>query len=188
MALNITDLKKGTVFQLDGEPYKVLDYNQKVVGRGGSIVSVRIKSLTSGKVLDKTFKGSEQIQPADVNQKSVQFLYTDNSGHHFMDQQNYEQFVVSNEDMEDKTGYIKEGDAVTAQLFNGQLIGVELPKNVYLEVTYAENAVKGDTSSAIHKDVRLETGKVIKAPAFIKQGDVVSVDTATGAYRERKKG
>lgn len=187
MAFGITDLKKGTVFQLDGVPYRVVDYNQKVMGRGGSIVSVRIKNLLDGKVLDKTLKGNEQIEPASVSQKTVQYLYNDGSNYFFMDQENYEQFEVPAVELEDKAGYMKEGDNVSAQLLDGRVFGVELPKNVYLEVTYAENVVKGDTSSTVSKDVTLETGKIIKAPAFIKQGDVVSVDTTTGAYRERKK-
>lgn len=187
MTLSITELKKGTVFQLDGVPFRVVDYNQKVVGRGGSIVSVRIKNLLDGKVLDRTFKGNEQIESATVLLKTVQYLYNDGNNYFFMDQENYEQFELAAGELEDKAGYMKEGDSVSIQLFDERVIGLELPKNVYLEVTYAENAVKGDTSSAIQKDVTLETGKVIKAPAFIKQGDVISVDTATGAYRERKK-
>ncbi|MBX4201986.1 elongation factor P [Candidatus Saccharibacteria bacterium] len=187
MALSITNLKKGTVFQLDGVPYRVLDYGQKVMGRGGSIVNVRIKSLLDGKVLDKTFKGSEQIERADVENRAVQYLYSDAGIFHFMDESTYAQFELDTEAVGDQAGYMKEGDKVTAQLFDGRIINVELPKNVPLKVTYTENAVKGDTSSAITKDATLETGINIKVPAFIKTGDLISVDTTTGAYRERVK-
>jgi elongation factor P len=187
MALSITSLKKGVIFQLDNVPYKVLDYKQKVMGRGGSIVNVRIKSLIDGKVLDKTFKGSEQVDNADVTNKEVQYLYNDGGRFYFMDTANYEQFSLGADGMEDKGSYLKEGDIVTAQMFNGRVINIELPKNVPLKVAYTENAVKGDTSSAITKDATLETGLVVKVPAFIKQGDLISVDTATGTYRERVK-
>jgi len=187
MALSNTDLKKGTVFQLESTPYKVLDYNQKVVGRGGSIVNVRIKSLLDGRVLDRTFKGSEQLEPADVTTKTVQYLYSDGSTFHFMDEKTYEQFEIPAEELKDQASFMKESDKVSAQLFSGRVIAVELPKNVYLEVTYAENAVKGDTSSSITKDATLETGLKVRVPAFIKTGDVISVDTTTGTYRERKK-
>lgn len=187
MALSITNLKKGTIFQLDGEPYRVVEYSQKVMGRGGSIVNVRIKSLVDGKVLEKTFKGSEQVDSADVGRRNVQFLYGDNSGFHFMDTESYEQFSLPVGDMEDKAGYLKEGDELAALVFNGRIIGVELAKNVPLTVTYTENVVRGDTSSAITKDATLETGIIVKVPAFIKQGDVISVDTGSGAYRERIK-
>lgn len=188
MALSITDLKKGTLFQWEGEPFRVVDYNQKVMGRGGSIVNVRIKSLIDGKVLEKTFKGNEQLDTADVTNQTVQYLYNDGTVFYFMNEETFEQFEVSSDLVGDGAGYIKEGDRVQLQFFDGRPINVELPKNVPLEVTYTENAVKGDTSSAITKDATLETGITIKVPAFIKQGDVISVDTATGAYRERVKG
>ncbi len=185
MAFGITDLKKGTVFQLDGEPYKVLDYAQKVMGRGGSIVNVKIKSLIDGKVLDKTFKGNEAVERADVTQKTVQFLYSDGTMHHFMDQATYEQFELASSELEHQNGYMKEGDNVTVLLFDGRPISIDLAKNVPLKVTYTETVVKGDTSSAITKDAMLETGITIKVPAFIKQGDLISVDTSTGVYRAR---
>lgn len=188
MALSITDLKKGTVFQWEGEPFRVVDYKQKVMGRGGSIVNVRIKSLIDGKVLEKTFKGNEQLDSADVTSQAVQYLYNDGSNFFFMNEDSFEQFEIPADLVGDGAGFIKEGDRVQLQFFGDRPINVELPKNVPLQVTYTENAVKGDTSSSITKDATLETGITIKVPAFIKQGDVISVDTATGAYRERVKG
>lgn len=187
MALSITDLKKGTLFQWEGEPFKVVDYNQKVMGRGGSIVNVRIKSLLDGKVLEKTFKGNEQLDRADVTNQTVQYLYADGNSFYFMNEDTFEQFEVPADLVGDGAGYLKEGDRVQLQFFSGRPINVELPKNVPLKVTYTETAVKGDTSSAITKDATLETGITIKVPAFIKQGDIISVDTTTGAYRERVK-
>lgn len=187
MAFGITNLKKGQVFQLDGVPYRVVEYGQKVMGRGGSIVNVKIKSLLDGKVLDKTFKGNESIEFANVTNKNVQYLYNDGINFFFMDEVSYEQFELSANDMADQGGYMKEGDTVQAQLFDGQVINIELPKNVRLEVTYTESAVKGDTSSSITKEAQLETGITIKVPAFVKTGDVISVDTSTGNYRERVK-
>jgi elongation factor P len=187
MALSITNLKKGTLFQWEGQPYRVVEYSQKVMGRGGSIVNVRIKSLLDGKVLEKTFKGNEQLDRADVTSQTVQYLYNDGSTFFFMNEETFNQFEVPADLLGDGAAYLKEGDRVQLQFFNGQAINVELPKNVPLKVTYAENAVKGDTSSSITKDATLETGITIKVPAFIKQGDVISVDTSTGAYRERVK-
>jgi elongation factor P len=187
MALSITDLKKGTLFQWEGEPFRVVDYSQKVMGRGGSIVNVRIKSLLDGKVLEKTFKGNEQLDRADVSTETVQYLYNDGSTFFFMNEESFNQFEVAADMVGDNAGYMKEGDKVQLQFFNAQPISVELPKNVPLKVTYTEDAVKGDTSSAITKDATLETGITIKVPAFIKQGDLISVDTSNGSYRERVK-
>jgi elongation factor P len=185
MGLSITDLKKGTIFELDSEPFKVVDYKQKVMGRGGSIVNVRIKSLFDGHVLDKTFKGNEQFNSADVTNISVQYLYSDSDKFYFMNEVNFEQYEVSSEIVGEYAGYLKEGNNVQLQLFNEQVINLELPKNVELKVSYTESAVKGDTSTSITKDATLETGKVIKVPAFIKQCDLISVDTSNGNYRER---
>jgi elongation factor P len=187
MALAITDLKKGTIFQLSGIPYRVVEYNQKVIGRGGSIVNVRIKSLIDGKVLEKTFKGNEQLETADVARISAQYLYEQDQEFYFMDNSNYNQFSLSSEDIGDQKNYIKEGDIIQVQLFNNQAIAVELPKNVPLKVTYTEDVVKGDTATNILKDATLETGLVIKVPPFIKRGDTIRVDTRTGAYLEREK-
>jgi len=104
-----------------------------------------------------------------------------------MDPESFEQFELGNDIVDAASNYLKEGDMLNLQLIGDRVINVELPKNLFLEVTYAEEVVKGDTSGAVQKDATLETGLVIRVPAFIKTGDVVSVDTSTGEYRERKK-
>ena len=182
-----TDLKKGTVCQIDGKPYRVVEYGQKVMGRGGSIVNVKLKNLIDGSVIPKTFKGQDKIEPAEVNNKTVQYLYRDDETFYFMDPESFEQFELNADIMDAAAGYLKEGNELSLQFFDGKVINVELPKNLYLEVTYAEDVVKGDTTSSVLKDATLETGMTVKVPAFIKVGDVISVDTATGEYRERKK-
>lgn len=182
-----TDLKKGVVVQIDGKPFRVVEYNQKVMGRGGSIVNVRLKNLIDGSVIPKTFKGQERVDSAEVSNRTVQYLYADGDVFHFMDPETFEQFELSSETVDTAASYLKEGDLLTLQSFADRVINVELPKNLYLEVTYTEDVVKGDTTSSVLKDATLETGLTVKVPAFIKQGDVISVDTATGEYRERKK-
>ena len=182
-----TDLKKGVVCQIDGKPYRVIEYGQKVMGRGGSIVNVKLKNLLDGSVIPKTFKGQDKIEPAEVNNKVVQYLYRDGDMFCFMDPESFEQFELGADTVDTAAGYLKEGNELNLQLFDGRVINVELPKNLYLEVTYAEDVVKGDTTSNVLKDATLETGITVKVPAFIKVGDIISVDTATGEYRERKK-
>lgn len=185
--LSITDLKKGTLFQWEGEPYRVVDYSQKVMGRGGSIVSVRIKSLVDGKVLEKTFKGNEQLNSADVTNQNVQYLYSDGTFFHFMNGETFEQFELPADLIGDSAPYLKEGNTVTLQLFNDKPINIELPKNIPLQVTYTESAVKGDTTSSVMKDAEVETGLKLRVPAFIKTGDIIKIDTRTGSYLERSK-
>jgi len=182
-----TDLKKGTICQIDGKPYRVIEYGQKVMGRGGSIVNVKLKNLIDGSVIPKTFKGQDKIEPAEVNNKTVQFLYRDGETFFFMNPESFEQFELPLEIVDEAISYLKEGDNLNLQFFDERVINVELPKNLFLEVTYTEDVVKGDTTSSVLKDATLETGLVVKVPAFIKTGDIISVDTATGEYRERKK-
>ncbi len=184
----ITDLKKGALIQLDGKPYRVVEYSQKVMGRGGSIVNVRLKSLLDGAVISKTFKGNERVEAASVENRTVQYLYNDGNNYNFMDGKTFEQFELPANMVEEAVPYLKEGYGdVNLQFFDGKVINVELPNNLYLEVTYAESVVKGDTTSSVLKDAKLETGLVVKVPAFIKTGDEIKVDTRTGEYLERKK-
>ena len=188
MSYQPTELKKGVVIEIDGKPFKVIEYNQKVVGRGGSIVNVKVKNLIDGSVVAKTFKGQERIESAEVVSQTVQYLYNDGTDFYFMDPNTFEQFQLSKDIVDDSTDYLREGDNLVLQSFNDKIISVELPKNVDLQVTYSEDVVKGDTSSSVQKNATLETGLVVKVPAFIKVGDIISVDTTTGSYRERKKG
>lgn len=182
-----TDLKKGTVCQIDGQPYRVIEYGQKVMGRGGSIVNVKLKNLITGAVIPKTFKGQDKIETAEVSNQTVQYLYNDGTTYFFMNPESFEQFELPADLIDEASGFLKEGENLTLQFFGERVINVELPKNIYLEVTYAEDVVKGDTTSSVLKDATLETGVTVKVPAFIKVGDIISVDTSTGEYRERKK-
>ncbi|MDR3125770.1 MAG: elongation factor P [Candidatus Nomurabacteria bacterium] len=181
-----TDLKKGAVVQLDGQPYRVVEYSQKVMGRGGSIVNVKLKNLISGALLPRTFKGQDKIEPAEVVNQTAQYLYADDNLH-FMNPTTFEQFEVPVDIAEDVPKYIKEGDTVQLQFFNGRVINVELPVSVSLAVAYTENVVKGDTASSVLKDAQLDTGITVKVPAFIKTSDVIKVDTRDGTYIEREK-
>ena len=183
----VTDLKKGVLIALDGKPYRVIDYSQKVMGRGGSIVNVRVKNLLDGSVIPKTFKGAEKIEAARVDTRTVQYLYRDGDNYNFMDGATFEQFELNSAVVGEAAPFLKEGNEVALQSYDGKVINVELPNNIFLEVTYTENVVKGDTTSSVLKDATLETGLTIRVPAFIKIGDVVKVDTRTGEYLERKK-
>ncbi len=183
-----TDLKKGAVIQIDGQPFKVIEYSQKVMGRGGSIVNVKIKNLITGAVLPKTYKGQDKIERAEVNNQAAQYLYSDGSNLFFMNPTSFEQFELPIEEAEDVTKYILEGAEVQLQFFDGKVINVELPTTVNLVVTYTENVVKGDTTSSVLKDAKLETGVTVKVPSFIKADDVLKIDTRDGSYVERAKG
>lgn len=182
-----TDLKKGAVIQIDGQPYKVIEYSQKVMGRGGSIVNVKVKNLVTGAVLPKTYKGQDKIERAEVTNQTAQYLYSDGTDLFFMNPTSFEQFQLPVGEAEDVPKYILEGGEVQLQFFDGRVINVELPTTVSLMVTYAESVVKGDTTSSVQKDAKLETGITVKVPAFIKTDDAIKVDTRDGSYVERVK-
>lgn len=184
--LSITELKKGTIFVQNNQPYKVIEYAQKQMGRGGSIVNVRIKNLMDGSVREQTFKGSDKLEEADVTNKKVQFLYGDNELN-FMDQESYDQFAIDREVVGLPADFLKEGQECVAQYFSGNVINVEVPIKVELKVKQADPAVKGDTVSNVTKNCTVETGKNLQVPMFIKSGDVIIVDTRDGSYVERKK-
>ena len=184
---SITDLRKGTVLQVDGTPYRVVDYAQKQMGRGGSIVNTKLKNLLDGSVTSKTFKGADKIEEANLRQRKVQFLYREGDTLHFMDESTYDQFEVNVAIAGSTAELMKEGSSVTAQLFEDRVISIELPVKVPLEVVQAPNVVKGDTQSTVMKEVELETGAKIQTPIFIKQGDIVIVDTRDSSYVERAK-
>lgn len=185
--LSITDLKKGTLIQLEGKPFKVVEYAQKTVGRGGSIVNTKLKNLVDGSVITKTFKGAEKVESADVNTQTAQYLYSDDTALYFMDPKSYDQFEVAADVLGDDAKFLKEGMDVKAQSFNGTTINVELPVKIPLSVTEAPDVVKGDTQSTVLKEVTVETGAKVQAPMFIKAGDVIIVDTRDGSYVERQK-
>ena len=123
-----TDLKKGVIVQLDGKPYRVVDYNQKVMGRGGSIVNVRLKNLIDGSVLPKTFKGQDKIEPAEVSTQSVQYLYNDGDTFYFMDPTSFEQFELAADLVDSAKDYLKEGDTLSLQFFDGKVINCRATK------------------------------------------------------------
>lgn len=182
-----TDLRKDTLIDLDGTPFKVVEYAQKQMGRGGSIVNTKLKNLITGGVIDRTFRNDERIKPADLQRIKLQYLYTLGNTHSLMDMESYETYEVATSVDSELPKYIIEGGEIEGYLFGGQIIGFEWPKNVQLKVTEAPGGDKGNSAAGATKAVKLETGIEVQAPLFIKAGDMVKVDTRTGAYLERVK-
>lgn len=183
----VTDLRKDTLIDLDGAPYRVVEYAQKQLGRGGSIVNTKLKNLITGQVIAKTFRNDEKIKPADVGRATVQYLYAAGDNMSVMNQDTYETIELNKSLDPNVPKYITEGSTISAVTFGDQIIGFEWPKNVILKVTSAPGGDKGNSASATTKEVELETGIKVQAPQFIKVGDRVKVDTRSGAYLERAK-
>lgn len=182
-----TDLRKETLIELDDTPYRVVEYAQKQMGRGGSTVNTKIKNLITGQVLDRTFKNDERIKPAEIDRSTVQYLYSSSDKLNFMDMSDYESIEILSSVDENIPKFLKEGAEIDALLFHDQIIGFEWPKNVNIKVTQAPGGDKGNSATGATKEVELETGIKVQAPLFIKTGDLLKVDTRSGQYLERAR-
>ncbi|HEY2004228.1 MAG TPA: elongation factor P [Candidatus Saccharimonadia bacterium] len=185
--LGHTDLKVGTLVELDGVPYRVTDYTHKAMGRGGAVVQVKIKNLLTGGVVEKSFRSADKILSAEVTRASMQMLYREGSDLAFMNNDTYEQESVSEELLGDQAKYVADGTTVTLLYFNGKVIGLEIPNALFLKVVETEPGAKGDTATTALKPAKLETGIQVMVPLFINEGDRIKVNTLSGAYLERAK-
>jgi elongation factor P len=183
--ISATDLRKGVTFELDGELYRVLDYQHSYIGRGSANVRTKLRNLRTGRTIDRTFAASEKIQEVRLELRQVQYLYRDGGLYYFMDTETYEQPALAAETLEDKVSYLKEGMELSLSMHEGQPVEIELPVTVDLEVTETEPGIKGDTATGATKRAVLETGLVVQVPLFIERGDTLRIDTRTGEYLTR---
>lgn len=183
---SIAQLKVGTVIKVDGHPYIVTASQFSKQARGSGVMKTTVKSLLTGNSLPMTFQGNDKIEPADINYSKAQFLYAQGNECFFMDNSTYEQFTFKKEELGDKLNYLLEGTEVDIQNFDEKPINVQIPPKINLKVIEAEPGVKGDSAQGrVTKLVKLETGITIQAPLFIKEGDMVRINTENGEYSER---
>ena len=183
-AMLATDLKTGTIFKMNNQPYIVTKYEHIKVGRGSANVKVRIKNIVTGQVMDKGCVSTEKFEDAEVFRKNAQYLFKEN-GFVFMDPDTYEQFTISEELLGDSARFLLDGQTVQVQYFEGKPISVDLPISMVFEVTYTEPGFKGNTVSNVLKEATINTGAVVKVPTFIKIGDKIKVDTRDGSYSSK---
>jgi len=184
--LNISDLKNGTNIQIENEPYTVIKSEHTHMGRGGATVRVKVKNLITGKILEKAYKQADRLEEPDLNRTKAQFLYPQANGYFFMDNESYEQFSLPKETLGQKAQLLKEGQDVDVLNFQNKPVTIQLPSKIELQVKSAPPGVRGDTAQgSVTKTVTLETGLEIQAPLFIKQGDIIRVNTETLEYVER---
>jgi elongation factor P len=185
MAVDTSQFRNGLKLELDGEPFTMIYFQHVKPGKGGAFVRTKVKNLKTGRVLDRTFRAGERVEEADVEEKTMQYLYQDGENYVFMDTQSFEQIPFTPEQLGDARKFLKENLEVSVVLWRGRPIGVELPSFIEATVTRCDPGIKGDTASGATKPATLETGAVLQVPLFIKEGDVLRVDTRTGAYVER---
>ena len=181
------DLRKGLKLQIDGEPYMVVDFQFSKPGKGQALYRTRLRNLVTGNQFDRTFRSNDKFEKAALEERTMQYLYSQGDEFHFMDTKNYEQIIVSREQLGDDTNFLIDNMEVQVLLFNNNPIGVTLPNFVNLTVTRADPWAKGDTSGSDSKPVTVETGYVLQVPPFVEEGAKIQIDTRTGAYMTRVK-
>jgi elongation factor P len=179
------DIKNGSVLNLDGQLWNVVEFQHVKPGKGGAFVRTKLKNVTSGKVVDRTFNAGTKIDFATVDRRDFQYLYNDGSGFVFMDTTDYDQITIPSGIVGDAANFMLENQNVQVALHDGEALYVELPPSVVLEVTYTEPGLQGDRSSAGTKPATLETGYEIQVPLFLETGTRVKVDTRDGSYLGR---
>ena len=179
------DLKKGITIELEGRLYQILDWQHIKVGRGSAQVRLKLRDIRGGHTVERTFQAGEKFARASLDRHEMQFLYCDNELYYFMDVKSYEQTMLNQEQLGDAMNYIKEGMSLDLLSYKEEPISVELPNSVALEVVETDPGFKGDTATAGNKPAKLETGITVQVPLFVNNGEIVRVDTRTGAYLER---
>lgn len=183
--IDVNELRKGITFESDGSLFKVLDYSHNKPGRGNATIRIKARNLRTGATIEKTFQSGDRVQDARLEFHNVQYLYTDGENYFFMDQETFEQPGIPANIIGEAAGFLKEGMEVKLTFYNNEPLDIDLPTSVDLKVTRAEAAVKGDTATGVTKKVVTETGLEVSTPYFVSTGDIIRVDTRTGAYVTR---
>lgn len=185
--INVTELRQGIVFEERGEYFLVMVYEHIKMGRGGGTIKVKVRNLASGALFEKSFPNGARVQEANLDRKKVQYLYRDGQNFNFMDNASYEQFSLSEKLIGDYVPFLKEGLEIVLFAIGDRPMYIELPKILEYKITQTGGSSKGNTVGAAQKDALLENGLHVKVPLFIKTGEVIRVDTRSGAYVERAK-
>jgi elongation factor P len=183
--ISTSDLKRGAMMELDGQIVQIISYEHQKIGRGSAQVRMKVKNVRSGAIFETTAQAGSKWPRIRLDQRNVQYLYTEGELHHVMDKDTYEQFPLSSEQLGDAVNYLKDGMELEVLMYDEEPVGVDLPLNVVLEVVQTEPGFKGDTATGGNKPAQLETGLTINVPLFVSTGDKIRVDTRDGSYIER---
>lgn len=185
--ISATDLKNGSTFKLNGEPFRVTKYSHQKLGRGGATVKLTVKNLKSGEFSEKTMSSNARVDEINTRKTPLQFLYKDFESAYFMDPKTYDQLQISLKTIGDEVTYLKVGQSVDVLFWEDVPLSVEIPPKVILKVKNTTPGVKGNSATNVFKPALLENGLTVKVPLFIGKGDMVKVDTRTNEYVERAK-
>ena len=179
-----TEVRKGTIIELNDKLYQVVEYHHIKMKRT-ALVRLKLRDMRGGHTIEQTFQANEKFVRARLDHRRMQYLYNDDGLYYFMDEENFEQIPLSNSQLGDAINYLKEGMSLEIASYKGEVVAVEIPITVELEVTETDPGFKGDTATGGTKLARLETGITTQVPLFINKEDIIKVDTRTGSYLER---
>ncbi len=184
--LSISELKKGVVLKINNKPFIITARDHSHMGRGGNILRVKLKNLIDGATMEHTFRGADTAEEADIVKVNAQYLYKDQTNGYFMHQETYEEISMPLDLIKDEILYLMEGQTVQVLIFDQRPAAIELPKALDLKIAFTSSGTRGNTAQgSVRKEATLETGLVINVPLFIKDGDMVRVNTETGEYTDR---
>ncbi|MGP4061743.1 elongation factor P [Halobacillus litoralis] len=183
--ISVNDFRTGLTIEVEGDIWQVMDFQHVKPGKGAAFVRSKLRNLRNGNIQEKTFRGGEKVERAHIENRKMQYLYANGDMHAFMDTETYEQVEIPTATIEEQLNYLKENMEVQIQSYQSETIGVELPKNVELEVTETEPGIKGDTASGGTKPATLETGLTVQVPFFINEGEKLLISTTDGKYVSR---
>lgn len=183
-----SDLRKGLKIIIDGQPYIITDFQFSKPGKGQALYRCKLKNMITGYTIDRTYRSGDKFEPANLEERRMQYLYNDAEGYHFMDTKTYDQVTLSEDSVGDAKNFLQDNMEVDVLFFNETPISINLPNFVQLKVVKSDPGVKGDTATGATKPATLETGYTLQVPLFIEEGDILKIDTRTGEYVERVKG
>ncbi|MGE5404712.1 MAG: elongation factor P [Candidatus Saccharibacteria bacterium] len=183
--ISVNDFRTGLTIEIDGAAWSVMDFQHVKPGKGAAFVRSKLKNVKTGQTVEKTFRAGEMVPRAHVDKRAMQYLYSADGEYHFMDNESFEQVALTEEQLGDGLKWLKENMNIQVQVFQEQIIGVEVPNFVELQIVECEPGVKGDTATGGKKNATLETGAVVQVPLFVENGEMIRVDTRTGQYMER---
>ena len=185
MSISTNDLKNGMALDLPEGLVNVVEFQHVKPGKGGAFVRTKLKNVRNGAVLDRTFRADEKVKVASIDKREMQFLYREGTDYVFMDNETYDQIHVAPASMGESINFLKEGDTAVLPMYKEEIVGVDLPAAVELNITETEPGVQGDRVSGARKPATLETGLVVQVPLFVEPGDRIKVDTRSGEYLTR---
>jgi elongation factor P len=183
--ITTNDFRPGSAFEMDGQLVAILNVEHIKLARGSAVIKAKLRNIKSGSIFEQSFRSGDKYKVVRIEKSEATYLYADGDHFYFMDTESYEQVPLGREMVADVLPFLKEGNPVGILRYEEELLGVELPITVELQVVETEPGVRGDTVSAMTKPAKLETGTTIQVPPFVNEGDVVRVDTRAGTYMER---